>query len=93
MGRWGYANQVDDSLIGWAEQQIGVKLQVIKRNDDVKGFQVLPRRWVVEHTFSWLGRCRRLARDYERLTAHAEGMVKIAMIGLMLRRLTGQEAR
>lgn len=89
----GYANTVDDSLLGWAEQRIGVTLLVVKHGDDVKGFQVLPRRWVVERTFSWLGKCRRLACDYERLTAHAEDMVKIAMIGLMLRRLTGQEAR
>lgn len=89
----GYANSVDDSLIGWAEQHLGVKLEVVKRSDDVKGFQVLPRRWVVERTFAWLIRCRRLARDFERLTAHAEDMVKIAMIGLMLRRLTGQETR
>ena len=61
----GYANSVDDSLIGWAEHKIGVKLQVVKRSDDVKGFQVLPRRWVVERSFSWLGRCRRLSRDFE----------------------------
>jgi transposase len=89
----GYANSVDDHLIGWAEDQIGVRLEVVKRSDDIKGFQVLPRRWVVERTFSWLGRCRRLCRDFERLTAHAEDMVKLAMIQLMLRRLTGQQTR
>ncbi len=89
----GYANSVDDHLIDWADAEIGVRLEVVKRSDDVKGFQVLPRRWVVERTFSWLGRCRRLGRDFERLTTHSENMVKLAMIGLMLRRLTGQETR
>jgi hypothetical protein len=46
----GYANSVDDNLIGWADTEIGVRLEVVKRNDDIKGFQVLPRRWVVERT-------------------------------------------
>ncbi len=63
----------------------------VPRNADVKGFRVLPRRWVVERTFSWLGRCRRLARDYERKTAHAEAMIKVAMIRLMAARLAGEE--
>lgn len=61
------------------------------RNTDVKGFQVLPRRWVVERTFGWLTRCRRLARDYERKTAHAEAMIQIAMIRLMAARLAGED--
>ena len=47
----------------------------MKRTDNVKGFKVLPRRWVVERTFGWLARNRRLARDYERLTATSEAMV------------------
>jgi transposase len=55
----------------------------VPRNADVKGFQVLPRRWVVERTFGWLTRCRRLARDYERKTAHAEAVIQVAMIRLM----------
>lgn len=87
----GYANEVDDHLIGWADREIGVRLEVVKRSDDVKGFRVLPRRWVVERTFAWLGRCRRLARDFERRAIHAEAWVHLAMIGLMLRRLTGQQ--
>ncbi len=87
----GYVNSVDDGLIGWAEENAGVRLEVVARNADPKGFHVLPRRWVVERTFSWLGRCRRLARDYERKTAHAEAMIKVAMIRLMAARLAGEE--
>ena len=61
------------------------------RNADVKGFQVLPHRWVVERTFGWLTRCRRLARDYERKIAHAEAMIQVAMIRLMAARLAGED--
>ena len=50
-------------------------------------FRVLPRRWVVERTFAWLGRCRRLAKDYERLAETTEALVYAAMTRLMLRRL------
>src|SRR5213076_1052497 len=68
-------------------------LEIVKRSDQVKGFQVLPRRWVVERTFGWLGRNRRLARDYERLTTNSEAMIKLAMIRLMTLRLAGQTTR
>lgn len=54
---------------------------------------MLPRRWVVERTFGWLVRSRRLARDYERLTANSEAMIKIAMIRLMAARLAGETTR
>ena len=72
----GYVNRVDAGLLAWARAHAGIDLQIVARNADVKGFQVLPRRWVVERTFAWLGRCRRLARDYERKPAHAEAMIK-----------------
>ncbi|GGL51725.1 hypothetical protein GCM10014719_61370 [Planomonospora parontospora subsp. antibiotica] len=87
----GYVNAVDSGLVGWAAGAENVEIVAVPRNADVKGFQVLPRRWVVERTFSWLGRCRRLARDYERKTAHAEAMIKVAMIRLMAARLAGEE--
>ncbi len=89
----GYANSIDNTLIGWAKATLGLLLQIVKRSDDVKGFQVLPRRWVVERTFGWLIRNRRLARDYERLTTNSEAMIKIAMIRLMTLRLAGQTTR
>jgi len=62
-------------------------LEIIKRSDGVKGFEVLPRRWVVERTFAWLGRCRRLAKDFERTIASAEAWIFIANIRLLTRRL------
>ncbi len=77
-------------LVAWVWAHCGWLLQIVKRNDDVKGFQVLPRRWVVERTFAWLGRYRRLSKDYEYLTASSEAMIYVAMIHLMLVRLARQ---
>ena len=78
-----YAGQ----LIGWAAEFGQWVLEIVKRTDDVKGFKVLPQRWVVERTFGWLGRCRRHSKDYEYLTASSEAMLKISMTNLMLHRL------
>ncbi|MPZ83073.1 MAG: IS5 family transposase [Actinophytocola sp.] len=89
----GYANKIDNTMIGWSKEKLRLLLQIVKRSDNVKGFQILPRRWVVERTFGWLVRNRRLARDYERLTANSEAMIKIAMIRLMATRLAGQAVR
>ena len=89
----GYANSIDSSLLSWARDALGIVVEIVKRTDDVKGFRVLPRRWVAERTFGWLIRNRRLARDYERLTATSEAMIKVAMIRLMLTRLARQAPR
>jgi transposase len=62
-------------------------VEVVKRSDDVSGFKVLPKRWVVERTFGWLTQHRRLVRDYERTETSATGWIFIAMIRVMLRRL------
>ena len=62
-------------------------LEPVLRSDDIKGFVVLPRRWVVERTFSWLGQSRRLNKDYERLTESSEAMIYLAMSRLMVGRL------
>jgi transposase len=86
----GYANVVDHGLVDYARDELGLQLEIVRRCDDVRGFQVLPRRWVVERSFGWLTRSRRLARDYERKTEHAEAMIKVAMIRLMAARLTGR---
>ena len=79
----GYAG----TLIEWVKETLGCVLQIVKRNPDVKGFTVLPRRWVVERTFGWFGRYRRLSKDYEGLPENSEVMIMIAMINLMLHRL------
>jgi len=65
----------------------GLKLQVIKRSEQQKGFAVLPKRWIVERTFGWLMKNRRLVRDYEVKTEHAEAWLYVAMLSLMLRRI------
>lgn len=62
-------------------------LEIVKRTDKAKGFEVLPRRWVVERTFAWLGRCRRLAKDWEKSILSAEAWVNVAHIRLTTRRI------
>jgi len=73
------------SIVEKVHKQFGWVLEIVKRSDDVKGFKVLPHRWVVERTFGWLGRYRRLARDYEHTTSSSESMVYIASIRRMLK--------
>jgi putative transposase len=72
--------------VGWLRRWSGCVLEIVRRCDTVKKFTVLPRRWVVERTFGWLGRSRRLSRDYERRAEVAESMVYLTMIRLMLAR-------
>jgi transposase len=79
----GYAGR----LVIWARKVLALTVEVVKRTDDVKGFAVLPRRWVVERTFAWISKFRRCVRDYETLPAHHEAMVHISMIMTMSRRL------
>jgi putative transposase len=74
-------------LVNWVLIYCHWVLEIVKRNDDVKGFVVLPRRWIVERTFAWLGRYRRLSKDYEGLSETSEAMIYAAMVHLMVRRL------
>jgi transposase len=64
-----------------------VDVEIVKRSDAAKGFVVLPKRWVVERTFAWFGRCRRLAKDWECLNRKALAFLRLASIRLMLRKL------
>ena len=64
-----------------------LRLEIVKRSDDLKGFVVLPRRWVVERTFSWFGRNRRIAKDYENLAESLAAFVTLACIQIAIRRL------
>ncbi len=79
----GYAQIVEE-----VRRQFGWTLEIVKRSENQKGFQVLPRRWVIERTFGWLGRYRRLARDYEHTTSSSETMVYIASVRRMLKLAT-----
>jgi len=79
----GYAGR----LVTWAKAVLHLTITIVKRTDDTKGFVVLPRRWVVERTFGWLIRHRRLVRDYERKPEHHEAMVWWATVAIMTRRL------
>jgi transposase len=62
-------------------------IEIIKRSDKAKGFEVLPKRWVIERTLAWLSRCRRLAKDFENLNRRVLAFLKLASIRLMIRRL------
>ena len=79
----GYAGK----LVAWVKATSRWTLEIVKRSDDLSGFVVLPKRWIVERTFGWLGRYRRLSKDYEGRTDNSEAMILIAMINLMSRRL------
>ena len=74
-------------LVAWAWATGGWVLSVVRLNPDRRRFGALPRRWVVERTLVWLGRCRRLSKDYEALPETGETWVHIAMVHLMLKRL------
>ena len=80
----GYAG---DKLKGRLKKVGNWTLEIFKRTDKAKGFELLPRRWVVERTFAWLGRSRRLAKDWEKSIASAEAWIMIAHIRIMTKRL------
>ena len=75
-------------LVDGVKEALGIQLEVIKRPDIRDGFIPVPKRWIGEHTFGWFNRFRRLSKSYERYRETDEAMVHVAMIGLMLQRLT-----
>jgi putative transposase len=86
-----WADQADGGeLLAWVwglRPWRKVRVDIGKRPEGTKGFLLLPKRWIVERTFAWLGRYRRLAKDYEYLTQTSAVMLRVAMIHLMVRRL------
>lgn len=81
-------------LIAWVKELRlwrKLRLEIVSRPEGVKGFVLLPKRWVVERTFGWLNRFRRLSKDYEYLTQTSEAMIHVAMINLMVRRLARKQ--
>ena len=84
---WADGAYAGEKLKRWCEEWAGWQLEVVPRNTGSSTFEVLPRRWVVERSFAWIGRNRRLAKDYERKVQTSECLMKVAMIRLMLKRL------
>lgn len=87
---WADQGYAGESLATWvaAHRKTGsLRLEVVPRRTDQRGFRVLPKRWIVERTFGWFMKHRRLVRDYETKTEHAEAYLHLCMIGVMLRRL------
>ena len=77
----------DKHLAAWVHATFGWELEVVEREPGSKGFQIIPKRWVVERTFAWLGRSRRLSKDYEFHPETTETWIYIAMTALLARRL------
>jgi putative transposase len=82
----GFAGQLVDWVAGLRSRR-PVELEIVKRSDQAAGFEVIPKRWIVERTFAWLNRNRRLSKDYEATIESGVAMVRLAMIHLMVRRL------
>lgn len=74
-------------LVDWARERLGIAVEVVRRAPDAVGFVLQARRWVVERTFAWLLKCRRLSKDYEELAETTEAWIYLAMTRLYLRRL------
>jgi len=74
-------------LLTWVKEMTGIELEIIKRSDDVSGFVLLPKRWVVERTFGWFNRFRRMSKDYEAIPKNSESLIYLAMTHIMVRRL------
>ena len=85
---WADGAYKGEKFIKWAKEKFGCVIEVVKKNKSKgKGFHVLPRRWIVERTFAWLNRYRRLSKDYERKPTSSSSHVYVASIRLMLRRI------
>lgn len=84
---WADGAYSGEGLARWCEEEGRWELEVVERNREAQGFKVLPKRWIVERTFSWLIRNRRLSKDYERMVQSSETFIEVAMIRLMVRRL------
>ena len=89
---WADGTYKGEEFIQWVKEQFDCVLEVVKKQNTGKGFEVLPRRWVVERTFAWLGRSRRLSKEYERKPTSSVGQVYLASSRLMLRRLAKEQA-
>jgi putative transposase len=90
----GWADQTyRGTLVEWAQQTYGIDLEIVQRPAAVKGFVLLPRRWVVERTLAWLGRARRLSKEYEHHPDHTECIIYLASALRLLQRLCPSATR
>ena len=85
---WADSGYIGQKWHAWFQWFCGWALEIVKRSDNTRGFKIAPRRWVVERTFAWLDRYRRLSKDYEVLNQSSETRCRLATIRLLLRRLT-----
>ncbi len=87
---WADAGYAGHLIVEWMFQKFGqrrLRLEIVRRMEE-HTFSVVRKRWIVERTFGWLGRCRRLSKDYEALTGTSENWIRLAMICVMIKRLT-----
>ena len=84
---WADGAYTGEKLARWCKEQGGWELEIVERSADTEGFAVLPHRWIVERTFGWLMRDRRLSKDYERKVQSGESFMEVAMIRVILKRL------
>ena len=87
---WADGAYTGEKLARWCKEQGGWELEIVERSADTEGFAVLPYRWIVERTFGWLMRNRRLSKDYERKVQSSETFIEVAMIRLILKRLASE---
>lgn len=84
---WADAAYRGQELADWCQTEGGWDLEVVERTPGIRGFSVVPRRWVVERTLSWISRNRRMSKDYERKVQTSETLIQVAMIRLLIARL------
>ena len=84
---WADSGYGGEPFAQWVQDNCGCRLEVVRKDPEQQGFAVLPKRWIVERTFAWLGKCRRLSKDFEQDTQSSESWIRLSMIHLMLKRL------
>ncbi|MCA9963885.1 MAG: transposase, partial [Anaerolineales bacterium] len=84
---WADGSYRGDDFLNWVHEVLQSALEITSRPPNTKGFVVVPVRWVIERTLAWLGRYRRLSKDYEHCTKSSEGVIYVASIATMLKRL------
>jgi putative transposase len=88
---WADGAYSGEPLAEWCQDEGGWELEIVRRDKEASSFHVIPKRWIVERTFSWIGQNRRMSKDYERMVQTSETLIEVAMIRLMLRRLAREK--